>query len=88
MARKFTEAGLASVALTGDDAADDRSRVLDQLQAGKLRCVFSVEVLGEGVDVPDVDCLLLLRPDGVDDACSPSSSDAVFGGRRARAISR
>jgi hypothetical protein len=24
--------------------------------------VFSVEVLGEGVDVPDVDCVLLLRP--------------------------
>ena len=24
--------------------------------------MFSVEVLGEGVDVPDVDCLLLLRP--------------------------
>lgn len=62
MARKFTEAGLESVALTGDDDPDTRSRALDRLQAGKLRCIFSVEVLGEGVDVPDVDCLLLLRP--------------------------
>ncbi len=62
MARKFTEAGLESIALTGDDSADVRDRGLTDLKAGRLRCVFSVEVLGEGVDVPDVDCVLLLRP--------------------------
>jgi superfamily II DNA or RNA helicase/HKD family nuclease len=62
MARKFTEAGLASVALTGDDSPDERAGRLSDLKAGRLRCIFSVEVLGEGVDVPDVDCLLLLRP--------------------------
>lgn len=62
MARKFTEAGLPSVALTGDDLPDERARRLTDLKAGRLRCIFSVEVLGEGVDVPDVDCLLLLRP--------------------------
>lgn len=62
MARKFTEAGLASVALTGDDSPDERAGCLTDLKAGRLRCIFSVEVLGEGVDVPDVDCLLLLRP--------------------------
>jgi superfamily II DNA or RNA helicase/HKD family nuclease len=62
MARKFTDAGLASVALTGDDSADARSRSLGELRSGRLRCIFSVEVLGEGVDAPDVDCLLLLRP--------------------------
>jgi superfamily II DNA or RNA helicase len=62
MARKFTEAGLPSVALTGDDSPDERAGRLSDLKAGRLRCIFSVEVLGEGVDVPDVDCLLLLRP--------------------------
>jgi superfamily II DNA or RNA helicase len=62
MARKFTEAGLESIALTGDDSLDVRDRGLTDLKAGRVRCVFSVEVLGEGVDVPDVDCVLLLRP--------------------------
>ncbi len=62
MARRFTDAGLESVALSGEDDAATRSAVLDRLGRGELRCVFSVEVLGEGVDVPDVDCLLLLRP--------------------------
>jgi hypothetical protein len=36
--------------------------VLAQLERGELRCVFSVDVLGEGVDVPSVDTVLLLRP--------------------------
>jgi superfamily II DNA or RNA helicase/HKD family nuclease len=62
MARKFTDAGVTSVALTGDDTPDARDKSLGDLKSGRLRCVFSVEVLGEGVDVPDVDCLLLLRP--------------------------
>jgi superfamily II DNA or RNA helicase len=62
MARKFTQAGLHSVALTGDDSSEKRAAGLRDLQAGRLRCVFSVEILGEGVDVPDVDCVLLLRP--------------------------
>ena len=62
MARKFDEAGLKSVSLTGDDSADVRSQRLADLRARRLNCIFSVEVLGEGVDVPDVDCLLLLRP--------------------------
>jgi superfamily II DNA or RNA helicase/HKD family nuclease len=62
MARKFTEAGLNSVALTGDDSPEARDHGLNKLKTGELRCVFSVEVLGEGVDVPDVDTILLLRP--------------------------
>ncbi len=62
MARKFNEAGIASVAVTGDDSPDARAEYLKKFKAGELRCLFSVEVLGEGVDVPDADCLLLLRP--------------------------
>lgn len=62
MARKFSEAGLTSIALTGDDSGEVRDQALQRLRAGEIRCVFSVEVLGEGVDVPDVDTVMLLRP--------------------------
>lgn len=79
MARKFTEAGLPSVALTGDDAPTDRAHQLRELRAGRLCCIFSVEVLGEGVDVPDVDCLLLLRP---------TSSSTVFTQQLGRGLRR
>ena len=62
MADRFSSHGLPSAALSGDDPPERRDEVLGRLRRGDLRCVFSVEVLGEGVDVPDVDCVLLLRP--------------------------
>jgi superfamily II DNA or RNA helicase len=62
MARKFTQAGMPSVAIEGLTPEDERRHLLGELAAGKLRCVFSVDVLGEGVDVPTVDTVLLLRP--------------------------
>ncbi|UGS38492.1 hypothetical protein DSM104329_04921 [Capillimicrobium parvum] len=62
MARRFNQFGMPSEALSGDDPAQRRDEVLNRLRSGDLRCVFSVEVLGEGVDVPHVDCVLLLRP--------------------------
>ncbi len=79
MARKFSDAGVPSVALTGDDPPDVRARSLGELQRGELRCVFSVEVLGEGVDVPDVDCVLLLRP---------TASPTVFAQQLGRGLRR
>lgn len=79
MARKFSEANLPSVALTGDDPPAERDARIKDLQAGRLRCIFSVEVLGEGVDVPDVDCVLLLRP---------TSSATVFTQQLGRGLRR
>ena len=62
MARAFSERG----DLSWRDQrrhADGRTRqILAQLRRGELRCVFSVDVLGEGVDVPNVDTVILLRP--------------------------
>jgi superfamily II DNA or RNA helicase/HKD family nuclease len=62
MARAFTTRGLPSRALSGDVDTGERDRVLAALERGDLRCVFSVDVLGEGVDVPSIDTVLLLRP--------------------------
>jgi superfamily II DNA or RNA helicase/HKD family nuclease len=62
MAHRFTAAGLASVALSGQTPEAERAAALRRLEAGELRVVFSVDVLGEGVDVPSVDTVLLLRP--------------------------
>jgi superfamily II DNA or RNA helicase len=62
MARAFTERGLPSAALWGETDSSERDSALRRLEQGELRCVFSVDVLGEGVDVPSVDTVLLLRP--------------------------
>jgi hypothetical protein len=62
MAEQFNAAGLASVALDGASGAEDRADAVRQLRRGELRAVFTVDIFNEGVDIPEVDTILLLRP--------------------------
>ncbi|MCU0655001.1 MAG: DUF3427 domain-containing protein [Polyangiaceae bacterium] len=62
MARVFSEAGLASKAIWSDTPEAERRAALAALATGELRAVFSVDLFNEGVDVPEVDTLLMLRP--------------------------
>jgi len=62
MADKFSQYGLPSVAVTGKTPDDERRKALQDLRSGAIRVVFSVDVFNEGVDVPSVDSILMLRP--------------------------
>ena len=62
MARRFTEAGLLSVAVSADTDSDARKDALASLRAGRVRALFAVDLFNEGVDLPEVDTLLFLRP--------------------------
>jgi superfamily II DNA or RNA helicase len=62
MARRFTDLGLPSVALSATSRRDERSAALRDLADGKVRAVFTVDLFNEGIDIPSVDTLLLLRP--------------------------
>lgn len=62
MARRFTERGLPSVAVSARSPEKARSAALDALARGEVRVVFSVDLFNEGVDLPTVDTVLFLRP--------------------------
>lgn len=62
MARHFTSHGIPSVAVWGDSPRDERHAALRDLAEGKVSAVFSVDLFNEGVDVPAVDTVLMLRP--------------------------
>ena len=62
MAEQFNAANLPAVAVWADTPRDERRQALQALAAGELRAVFSVDLFNEGIDVPSVDTLLLLRP--------------------------
>ncbi len=62
MADQFTAAGLPAIAVSADTDREERQQALRSLAAGDVRVVFSVDLFNEGVDVPCVDTLLLLRP--------------------------
>ena len=62
MAQKFNERGIVSHVLVGVTASDERTALIDNFRAGKIRFLFTRDVLNEGFDVPDVNTVLFLRP--------------------------
>jgi len=62
MAEKFNAAGINAVAISGKTSQLDREKSLHQLARGVIQIIFSVDIFSEGVDVPNVDTLLMLRP--------------------------
>ncbi len=62
MARVFNEAGVAATAVWGESTVEERDGALEALRRGEINVLFSVDLFNEGVDLPRVDTLLLLRP--------------------------
>jgi superfamily II DNA or RNA helicase len=62
MAEKFNERGIASEVLVGETATEKRTSLLNDFRSGKIRFLFTRDVLNEGLDVPDVNTVLFLRP--------------------------
>lgn len=62
MNAKFTLAGLRTDVLTSDDNDHHRKLVKRQLQEGKINYLFVVDLFNEGVDIPEIDTVLFLRP--------------------------
>jgi superfamily II DNA or RNA helicase/HKD family nuclease len=62
MARVFNEAGVPSDVVTGGTAQAVRDRALNDLRQRRINVVFTVDVFNEGLDIPDVDTVLFLRP--------------------------
>jgi superfamily II DNA or RNA helicase len=62
MARKFNEAGLPSLCVVGATDPDIRRQAPQRLARGELCALVTCDLYNEGVDLPSVDTLLLLRP--------------------------
>lgn len=61
MNAKFTLGGLKSGVLTSENS-EERNKMLRLLQEKKINYLFVVDMFNEGVDIPDVDTILFLRP--------------------------
>lgn len=61
MAAKFQLAGLNSAYLVSDNGAE-RTNWSRQLRDKKINYLFVVDMFNEGVDIPEVDTILFLRP--------------------------
>lgn len=62
MSNYFNEHAISSMFLTGQSSRDDRDNVQSKLLSGEIHFIFVVDLYNEGVDIPDVNTILFLRP--------------------------
>jgi len=62
----FNQRGLRTVSLTGESSEDDRLKAINQLESEneteRLDYIFTVDIFNEGVDIPKVNQIVMLRP--------------------------
>ncbi len=56
------QAGITAALVCGDTPKAEREALIKQFRAGGIRCLVTVVALATGFDVPDVDCVIWLRP--------------------------
>ncbi|HDG5997180.1 TPA: DUF3427 domain-containing protein [Staphylococcus aureus] len=62
LADKLSSKGIKSVALTGDDSVNYRQIVIEKLREGKINYIITVDLFNEGIDIPEVNQVVMLRP--------------------------
>ena len=62
MCRYFNEHHIPSMFLTGNSPDEERKTAKQRLVAGAVRFIFVVDIYNEGVDIPEVNTVLFLRP--------------------------
>lgn len=62
VAEEFCAAGIKAVSLDGSMSKSTRSDVMRQFRDGNIAVLTTCGLLAEGIDIPALDCVLLLRP--------------------------
>lgn len=62
VARQYCDAGVPAEIITGKTSDDDRYRMMRDFRNRKIMQLVSVDVLGEGVDVPAIEVVSMGRP--------------------------
>ncbi len=67
LSKKFNERGLRTEVLTGEDNQERRENVIarltdDEKIDNQLDYIFTVDIFNEGVDIPEINQVIMLRP--------------------------
>ena len=62
MAEAFTQFGIASTHLTSESSSEERNSIQRKLLKKDIHFIFVVDLYNEGVDIPEVNTILFLRP--------------------------
>lgn len=66
LSNKFNKRGYKTIALSGSDSGEEREKAIDLLESDdyskKIDYIFSVDIFNEGIDIPSVNQIIMLRP--------------------------
>lgn len=59
---EFNRAGIPAAHLDGETPKQTRMDTIKKFRSGEITVLSNVDLFGEGLDVPDCECVILLRP--------------------------
>ncbi|MFC5601859.1 DUF3427 domain-containing protein [Sporosarcina koreensis] len=62
MAKYFNSKEIPAIALHGDSSDEERNTAKRKLVSGEIKFIFVVDLYNEGIDIPEVNTVLFLRP--------------------------
>jgi len=66
LSNKFNDRGYFTVVLTGEDSQEKREEAINRLTSKnieeKIDYIFTVDIFNEGVDIPEINQVIMLRP--------------------------
>ena len=62
LVEKFLEKNIKAVALSSENSDNEREEAIKKLEQGEIEYIVSVDIFNEGVDIPCVNQVILLRP--------------------------
>lgn len=62
MCQYFNDHGIKAIFLTGESNDTERHAAKSKLAGGEIRFIFVVDIYNEGVDIPEINTVLFLRP--------------------------
>ncbi len=62
LADAFNKVGISAKAVSGKTPKDERDQIIRDYRDGKIQIVTNAELFTEGLDLPNVDCVIMLRP--------------------------
>lgn len=62
MANFFNKLGIPSISLDGNSKDEVRNNAKERLVKGEIKFIFVVDIYNEGIDIPEINTILFLRP--------------------------
>lgn len=62
LAQAFNSQGITARAVAGSTPKEERQKIIEDYRVGKIKIVTNAELFTEGLDLPNVDCVIMLRP--------------------------